>query len=120
MLSGWMLLFAVSALEKASRIPPSFWFKVVGGILAFLIVAVLLRKLLQVNKFIIAIVAFVFLGVVGFSWIYNRNEPAFLTPLVDRIAPFFPSKGGYEIRQADEPGATKKPASTKPAKSPGK
>lgn len=114
-----MFPLAVSALDKAARIPPSFWFKVAGGILVFLIAVVILRKVLQMNKFLIGIVCFVAFGIVGFSWIYNRNEPAFLTPVIDRIAPFFPSKGGYEIRQAEEPGQkTKAPASKPPAKKP--
>ena len=37
--------------------------------------------------------------VVGFHWIYNRQEPKFLTPLVDKIAPFLPSAGSYKAKQ---------------------
>jgi hypothetical protein len=43
-----------------------------------------------------------------FNWIYHRTEPKFLTPLVDRIAPFFPSAGSYDAKQATNPGDTKK------------
>lgn len=32
---------------------------------------------------------------VGFQWIWERNEPRFLTPYVNLIAPFFPSKGMF-------------------------
>jgi len=41
--------------------------------------------------------------VVFFSWVYNRNEPKFLTPIVEKIAPFFPSAGAYNAKQATSP-----------------
>jgi hypothetical protein len=42
-------------------------------------------------------------GLIFFNWIYHRNEPKFLTPLVNRIAPFFPAAGAYETKQAGTP-----------------
>ncbi len=53
------------------------------------------RYILRLNKFLLF---FTFVIVIaGFfgSWTYNRNEPAFLTPVVDFIAPILPSKGAY-------------------------
>ena len=32
-------------------------------------------------------------GLIWFNWIYHRTEPKFLTPLINRIAPFFPAAG---------------------------
>jgi hypothetical protein len=37
--------------------------------------------------------------VVGFQWIYERNEPKWATPVVEKLANFFPSKGQYAERQ---------------------
>ncbi len=48
-------------------------------------------------------IVFVVCTVVFFSWVYNRNEPPFMTPLVQRIAPFFPSAGSYQSKQATPP-----------------
>jgi len=48
-------------------------------------------------------VVFVFLGLIFFNWVYHRTEPKFLSPVVDRIAPFFPTAGAYEVKQASPP-----------------
>ena len=36
---------------------------------------------------------------IGFSWIYERDEPKFMTPLVEKIAPLLPSKTTYKSKQ---------------------
>ena len=54
---------------------------------------------MKMNKIIAAVIVFVVCTVVFFSWVYNRNEPAFLTPFVSRLAPFFPSAGSYASKQ---------------------
>ena len=94
-----MLLFAVTALEQMKTLPPSVWLKI-GIVLGGFVVAVLvMRKVLKMNKVIAGVIVFVVCTVVFFSWVYNRNEPKFLTPLVNRIAPFFPSAGAYNAKQ---------------------
>jgi hypothetical protein len=98
-----MLPLALSAFEKASKVPSSFWLKLFLVFVGLFLAVIVMRKLMQVNKFIFLAVGIVALVVLGFSWIYERNEPEFLTPLIDRIAPFFPAKGAYEVRQATDP-----------------
>jgi len=50
------------------------------------------RYILRLNKFLLFFaVVIVIAGFLG-SWTYNRNEPAFLTPVVDFIAPILPNK----------------------------
>jgi len=44
------------------------------------------------NKVVLAVVALIVVSVVGFNWIYERNEPAFLTPIVDKIAASSPAR----------------------------
>ena len=94
-----MLLFAVTALDKIKTLPPAMWLKIGIGIVALCIAVFILRKVLRMNKVIASIIVFVVCTVVFFSWVYNRNEPKFLTPLMDRLAPFFPSAGAYNAKQ---------------------
>ncbi|MDI1248834.1 MAG: hypothetical protein PSV13_08230 [Lacunisphaera sp.] len=98
-----MLLFAVTALEKLQTLPPDVWLKigiVVGG---FIIAILVFRRVMKMNKIIAGVIVFVVVTVVFFSWVYNRNEPKFLTPLVERVAPFFPSAGSYSSKQQNAP-----------------
>lgn len=116
-----MLLIAASALEKAKNVPTMFWLKVALVILA-IVLAILLVKWIatKIPKMILIAIAFVSSGVIFFSWIYNRNEPEFLTPVVNVLAQWFPSKGAYEVRQADEPGRPKQKSGPTPTKAPAK
>jgi hypothetical protein len=68
-------------------------------IIAFLV----FRRVMKMNKIIAGVIVFVVMTVVFFSWVYNRNEPKFLTPLVERIAPFFPTAGAYNAKQQTTP-----------------
>jgi hypothetical protein len=107
-----MLLLAASAFEKASALPSSFWLKVILGIVGFFLAVILLKKLFEVNKVILAAVAIISVAVICINWVYERNEPAFLTPTVNILAEFLPTKGAYAINQATDPGLgkPKKPA----------
>ncbi len=99
---------ATTTLDKLQKIPPAFWGKVGLGVAAVIVVFIIIQKLLKINKFVLGGVVFIGMGLIWFNWIYHRTEPKFLTPLVDRIAPFFPSAGAYETKQATTPGETKK------------
>ncbi len=98
-----MLLLAVTAMEKLKTAPPAVWVKIGIAVAAFIISILVLRRVMKMNKIIAAIIVFVVATVVFFSWVYNRNEPKFLTPLVERIAPFFPSAGSYASKQGSTP-----------------
>ncbi len=113
-----MLFLAATALEKAANVPKMFWVNVVLAIAGFILAVFLLRKLMEVNKVLLIIVGGATAAIFGFQWIYERNEPAFLTSSIDVIAPFFPGKGAYENKQKDEPGnpGLKKHQTDKPTK----
>ena len=98
-----MLLLAVTAVEKLKTLPPDVWLKVGIAVAVFIAVIFLFRKVMKMNKIIGGIIVFVVCTVVFFSWVYNRNEPKFLTPIVEKIAPFFPSAGAYANKQATTP-----------------
>ena len=102
---------ATTTLERLEKIPPAFWLKLGIAVLAVIAAVIVIRNVLKVNKFVIDGVVFVTAGLIWFNWIYHRNEPRFLTPLMNRIAPFFPAAGAYETKQAgtpDIPSAKKK------------
>jgi len=98
-----MLFLAVTALEKVQTLPPAVWLKIGIAIGAFVLAIFLYRRLMKMNKVIAGIIVFVAGTIVFFSWVYNRNEPKFLTPLVEKIAPFFPSAGSYATKQGTTP-----------------
>ncbi len=95
-----MLLFAVSALEKAQSIPPATWLKLGIAIAALVAVVFILRTVAKMNKVVLGVVVFVVVTIFFFSWVYNRNEPKWMTPVIDKIAPFFPSAGSYNQKQS--------------------
>jgi apolipoprotein N-acyltransferase len=92
-----------AALDKLQRIPPAFWWKLGLAVLAIILAVVLLRKLAKANKVVLAVVVLIVVTAVGFNWIYERNEPAWATPVVEKLANFFPSKGSYATKQATNP-----------------
>lgn len=98
-----LLPLAASALDTAKTIPPATWLKLGIGIAAFVIAVLVLRKIAQMNKVLLGVVVFVVVSIFFFSWVYNRNEPKWMTPLVDKIAPFFPSAGHLEKIQKRAP-----------------
>ncbi len=98
-----MPLFAVTALDKIQTLPPEVWLKIAIAIAAFCLTIFLFRRVMKMNKIIASIVVFVVGSVVFFSWVYNRNEPKFMTPIVEKIAPFFPSAGSYATKQGSQP-----------------
>ncbi len=98
-----MILLAVTALEKLQTLKPEVWLKIGIAIAAFIAVIFLFRRIMQMNKIIAGVIVFVVGTVVFFSWVYNRNEPKFLSPIVEKIAPFFPSAGAYNAKQTTTP-----------------
>jgi glucan phosphoethanolaminetransferase (alkaline phosphatase superfamily) len=98
-----MVLFAVTAVEKIKTLPPGVWLKIAIAIAALIAAILIFRRVMRMNKIIAAVIVFVVVTVVFFSWVYNRNEPKFLTPLVERVAPFFPSAGAYSAKQGTQP-----------------
>jgi len=88
-----MLVFALTAMEKLQRVPVEFWLKLVTIVSVFALTLVLIRSISQMNKVLLTVSIFLIVTILGFHWVYERNEPKFLTPVINRIAPFFPTKG---------------------------
>lgn len=100
-----MLFFAAAetTIDKLKKIPPEFWWKVGTIVLVVAALVIIVRKVSGMNKMVLGAIVFVVFTVVGFNWIYERNEPAFMTPVINKIAPFFPSKGAYNAKQQQAP-----------------
>ena len=98
-----MILFAVTAVEKMQTMKPELWLKIGIAVVAFVAAILLFRRIMRMNKIIAGVVVFVGVTVVFFSWVYNRNEPKFMTPIVEKIAPFFPRAGAYSNKQTTAP-----------------
>ena len=86
------LAAAVTLLDRLHQVPPGVWLRIGAAILALVVVVIVLRKVAKMNKVLLAVVVALVLTIVGFNWIYQRNEPAWATPVIEKIAPFFPTK----------------------------
>jgi glucan phosphoethanolaminetransferase (alkaline phosphatase superfamily) len=95
---------AATPLEKLHNVSGQFWIKVLLVFLVLAVIVAVLKWLSGVNRIFMIIIGCVVIGVFGFTWIYERNEPAFLTPIIDPIANsgFFPSKGAYGNKQKQD------------------
>ncbi len=94
-----MFLLATSALDSVQKIPPATWLKLGIGIAALVAAVFILQKIAKMNKILLGVGVFVVGTIFFFSWVYNRNEPRWMTPIVEKIAPFFPSADAYSQKQ---------------------
>lgn len=115
-MSFMLLLIASATLEKLQNLPTKFWINV-GIFLGVIIAAVVIWRFIhQMNKIWLSVIIFLICAIIGFNWIYERNEPEFMTPVIEPLAEFFPSKGAYHTTQQQEPGTSK--TKTKPKDKP--
>ena len=85
-----------SVWDQIRRVPRQAWINFVICVLAVLIVVRLWRTLKRLNDYAPYFVAAIVTTTVFFFWVYNRTEPRILSPLVDRLMPFFPTKSKQE------------------------
>ncbi|MEY4938284.1 MAG: hypothetical protein RIQ93_19 [Verrucomicrobiota bacterium] len=84
---------APSVMDRLSQIPDHFWLRLSLLVLAIIAVVLVWRKLAGANKVILAVIGGLALSLVGFNWIYERNEPSWASPTVSWLAGFLTSKG---------------------------
>ena len=84
-----------SALEKLGEIPFQTWVNVGLCILAGLIVARIWKGLREVGDFMPWLAVIIAGAMILSYWTYNRNEPRFLTPVVDRLTLLLPTKAKH-------------------------
>lgn len=96
-----MLPLAATAAESVRATPVMVWIKFGALILGVILVILLLRKLMQINRFLILVVVVVGGSILLINWTYNRTEPRFLTPIIDQIAPYLPGGKGLDAPTID-------------------
>jgi hypothetical protein len=86
------LLLAATTLEKIQAVPTKFWLNTAIIILILMVAIIVIRKAAEMNKVVLSAIIFVVFSSVGFQWIYLRNEPKFMTPFIEPLSNFFPTK----------------------------
>jgi apolipoprotein N-acyltransferase len=89
-----------TTMDRLHQIPTEFWVKIGIGIVALVVLVIVLRKVAKVNKLVLGIIVCLTLSIIGFNWIYERNEPSWATPAVQWLSGFFPSKGKIEQKKS--------------------
>ena len=82
-----------STWEQIKRVPKETWINIALCLIAVVAVVCVWRALKKFNDFAPYVAAVLAAGLIFFYWVYDRSEPRFLTPVIDKLAPFFPSKG---------------------------
>lgn len=82
-----------SAWEQVKRVPKETWINIGICLIAVVVIVWLWKALKKFNDFAPYIASLLAAGLIFFYWVYDRSEPRFLTPVIDKLAPFFPSKG---------------------------
>ena len=78
-------------------------------VLAVVVVVRLWHGLKKFNDYAPWFAVALALSLIGFYWVYERTEPRFLTPVVDQLVNFLPTKSKHEqdlerVRKSREAG----------------
>jgi multisubunit Na+/H+ antiporter MnhB subunit len=73
-------------------LPPDFLFKTTIFAVGVLLAVLAYRIYRNSNRLLLGMFVSVVIAVVFFNWVYNRTEPKWLTPFVDKLALFMPTK----------------------------
>jgi len=110
----WLAALQMSKITE--KLPPDFLMKTGLFLLVVLVIVIAVKIYQGSNKIMLSIFLCAVFGIFFFSWIYNRNEPAFLTPIIEPISQFFPTKD-YEKKDVSDLDKQKK-AGNKPKPKP--
>jgi hypothetical protein len=89
-----------TTLDRLREIPWDFWMRLGTGVLVIVALVIVLRKVAKMNKVVLTIGTFIVVTVVGFNWIYERNEPKWASPAVSFLSGWFPTKGKIEQKKS--------------------
>jgi len=71
--------------------PADFWLKIFAAIIVLFILSVVFKRIIQLSQLVFVIALLAVAGIIMVKWVRDRNEPAFMTPVVNFVASFFPS-----------------------------
>lgn len=82
--------------NKFPYLPKQVWINIAIVVIAVVIVVRLWRALRALNDYAPWFVAVLAGSMIFFYWVYERTEPRFLTPVVDQLVNFLPTKSKHE------------------------
>lgn len=82
----------LSANQFTSKLPESDWLRFGILLLALLALLQVMRLVSRINRTFLLVVFGMGMFMLFSTWVRHRNEPTFLTPVVDAVAPYFPTK----------------------------
>ncbi|MBE2212376.1 MAG: hypothetical protein IAE82_00785 [Opitutaceae bacterium] len=81
-----------AATKLTEMLPQSDWLRFGVLLLALLAVLQIMRLVSRTNRTFLLVVVGMGTFFLFANWVRYRNEPTFLTPVVDVVAPYFPTK----------------------------
>jgi di/tricarboxylate transporter len=91
----------VTVWEKIKAVPLDTWIGLAIAILVIFVLVRLWKNLREFNEFAPWIALFMIGGSVILYWTYERTEPKLLTPVINVLSQYLPSKIPYQ--DADNP-----------------
>jgi MFS superfamily sulfate permease-like transporter len=96
---AWHPLFVAAQLstwEKLKAVPKDTWLNLGIVVLAVVIIVKAWRALKRLNDFAPYIAAAIAGSMILFFWVYERTEPRFLTPVIEPLTHFLPTKSASQ------------------------
>lgn len=82
----------LAATKLTEMLPESDWLRFGVLLLALLAVLQIARLVGRTNRTFLFVVVGMGSVMLFANWVRYRNEPTFLTPVVEAVAPYFPTK----------------------------
>jgi len=82
--------------EKLKHVPKDVWINLSICVLAVVVIVRLWRALKKLNDFAPYIFTVIAMSGILAYWVYERKEPAFLTPFIEPLTGFLPTKSKHE------------------------
>lgn len=98
-----MLPLAVTALEAMKTVPSKTWMIIGIALVVIIAASIILPKIFKMNKIVLGVIIMVTCSIVVLTWVKQRNEPAFLTPLIDWLAQYADVDVRYEKKDKKMP-----------------
>jgi uncharacterized membrane protein len=75
-----------------------YFLTILCGFFVVLLTISFYRFLRSISPALVGFLLLLLLGILVLHWTQTRSEPAFLTPFVDWLAPFFPTAPSYPAK----------------------
>jgi hypothetical protein len=86
----------LSAWEKLKHVPKNTWLNLGLCVLAVVFIVRMWRALKRLNSYAPYIAVMIAASGIMSYWVYERTEPAFLTPVIEPLTNFLPTKAKHE------------------------